>query len=458
MLARSRIRAREGFIATRWVCALVLTAMLTSVPRVASAVPSFANQTGLPCAQCHVTAFGPALTEYGRQFKLNAYTFQRTDGGLKIPLAATVVAAYDSPSKSAPTPAPFSDSEDFVVQDASLFLAGRLADHFGAFLKGTYDGVGKNAAWDNMDLRYARTLQLSGHAVVAGIDLNNDPTVQDLWNSTPVWSFPYVVSELVPTPSAGPLIRGLLAQSVLGASGYAMIDNRLYLELGAYRGVSAKWLADLGDAGGSTHLSGAAPYGRATLQHQWGSHYFAVGAFGLGVTQRPYGTTSDSDRYNDYGLDSTYQFTDGGQHSVDVHLTWIHEDRDLDASFATEHSAAIANNLDTVLADLSYAIRQTWVASAGVFDTNGSTNRVLFAPAPVFGSASGSPASRGYTLQLECVPFGKADSFASPWVNVRVGLQYIGYLRFNGGSSNYDGFGRTASDNNSLFAFIWLAI
>ena len=55
------------------------------------------------------------------------------------------------------------------------------------------------------------------------------------------------------------------------------------------------------------------------------------------------------------------------------------------------------------------------------------------------------------------MPFGKAGSFASPWVNVRLGLQYTAYQRFNGGSSNYDGFGRSASDNNALFGFIWLA-
>ena len=31
------------------------------------------------------------------------------------------------------------------------------------------------------------------------------------------------------------------------------------------------------------------------------------------------------------------------------------------------------------------------------------------------------------------------------------------YLRFNGGTSNYDGFGRSASQNNSLFLFSWMA-
>jgi hypothetical protein len=40
-------------------------------------------------------------------------------------------------------------------------------------------------------------------------------------------------------------------------------------------------------------------------------------------------------------------------------------------------------------------------------------------------------------------------------MNVRLGLQYTGYLKFNGGSSNYDGSGRSASQNNSLFLYYW---
>jgi hypothetical protein len=58
---------------------------------------------------------------------------------------------------------------------------------------------------------------------------------------------------------------------------------------------------------------------------------------------------------------------------------------------------------------------------------------------------------------LEWIPFGKMGSFASPWVNLRMGLQYTGYWRFNGGSTNYDGFGRSASDNNTVFLYTWLA-
>src|SRR5215475_1039957 len=56
------------------VCAIGILLALTAEP--ASALPSFARQTGQPCGTCH-TDF-PALTPYGRRFKLLGYT---TGGG-----------------------------------------------------------------------------------------------------------------------------------------------------------------------------------------------------------------------------------------------------------------------------------------------------------------------------------------------------------------------------------------
>src|SRR5690348_14888179 len=154
------------------------------LPRIAAAVPSFATQTGLPCAQCHVMAFGPQLTEYGRQFKLNGYTFEKP-GAVKIPLDVTVTGGYSNLSKGAPTPSPFSDAENLALQQVSVYFAGRISDHLGAFVKGTYDNIFDTKTWDNLDIRYARTVTLGGHSTVLGVDVNNNPSVQDLWGSLP---------------------------------------------------------------------------------------------------------------------------------------------------------------------------------------------------------------------------------------------------------------------------------
>ena len=77
--------------ATRWaLVVLVLVRALTVCPD-ALALPSFARQTGMPCSQCHTLSFGPALTAYGRQFKLNAYSWG--DGEHPMPLALMVAIA-----------------------------------------------------------------------------------------------------------------------------------------------------------------------------------------------------------------------------------------------------------------------------------------------------------------------------------------------------------------------------
>ena len=102
MILQSNVRTGHKDAAIS-IFAFALLAVLVAWPRAASAVPSFATQTGLPCAQCHVMAFGPQLTEYGRQFKLNGYTFAKQDG-LKIPLSATATVGYTSLNKEAPMP------------------------------------------------------------------------------------------------------------------------------------------------------------------------------------------------------------------------------------------------------------------------------------------------------------------------------------------------------------------
>jgi hypothetical protein len=443
--------------AANWMLVFVLAGMFVGLPRIASAVPSFATQTGLPCAQCHVMAFGPQLTEYGRQFKLNGYTFEKP-GGLKIPLDVTLNGGYSNVNKAAPTPSPYSDKENLALQSVSVFFAGRLSDHMGAFVKATHDDIFGNTSWDTLDVRYARTVSFSGHSAILGVDVNNDPSAQDLWSSLPVYSFPYVGSELVPFAGNAPILHFQLGNRVLGGSIYSMIDNHLYAELGFYKGVSNKWLENLGGGSGSSpNIVGAAPYARISLQQQKGPHYFRVGLVGFGVKQQPFTNTAETNHYTDYGIDGSYQFNIGAPHAIDAHASFIHENRKLDASFATGGSDSTSNSLNSFEADVSYILRQTWTASLGVFDTSGTTNHLMFPPGEVYGSATGSPDTRGYTVQLEWVPFGKFGSLANPWVNLRVGVQYTGYWRFNGGSANYDGFGRSASDNNSLFVFTWLA-
>jgi hypothetical protein len=65
----------------------------------------------------------------------------------------------------------------------------------------------------------------------------------------------------------------------------------------------------------------------------------------------------------------------------------------------------------------------------------------------VTGNLSGNPATRGWTGEV----------FWTPVQYLRVGMQYTTFSKFNGSSSNYDGFGRNARDNNTLFLYLWAA-
>ena len=437
---------------------LLLCLALLAFPERARAVPSFARQTGFPCSQCHTLSFGPALTAYGREFKLNGYTFGA--GEHPLPLALMMQGGFSRSAAAQPgSPAAhFADNDNLSVDQLSLFLATRLSDHIGVFAQATYSGDARHFNWDNTDIRYARTLSVAGTEAVVGVSVNNNPAVQDLWNSTPAWGYPYITSPLVPRGSTGPVINGTLAQLVVGATAYTLIDGHLYLEAGAYRGLSDRWLDNLGlYPANNAHVQGGAPYWRAAWQASADDHYFSFGTFGLDVTMRPDASAPATNRYTDAALDATYQYTPQAPGAIVVNASLIHERQQLGASFASGAADSPTNHLDALEIDASFVWRQTWSAGIGLFDVSGGRDLARYAPAPLSGSLAGSPDTRGCTVQLEYVPFGKIDSWLRPWVNVRIGLQYTAYARFNGGTTNYDGFGRSASGNDSLFVFAWLA-
>jgi hypothetical protein len=398
------------------------------------------------------------LTEYGREFKLNGYTWG--DGDHPMPLALMVQGGFSHSDAPLPEPAAahFSTNDNFSVDQVSLFYGGRLTEHLGAFAQVTYSGEDRNTSWDNMDVRYARAVTVAGTDAVVGLSLNNNPTVQDLWNSTPAWGFPYISSPLMPSPTAATLIEGGLAQTVLGVTAYTMIHKHLYLEGGVYRNLSDRWLRNVGlTADDNPHMRGVAPYWRLAYQVDNDPRYFSLGVFGMTARFQPDPTVSDRNRYTDLGFDAVYQYTNQNQSSLTVQASYIRENQDLTATFNAGGSDRTTERLNTFRMDASFVYLQTWGVSGGIFDINGSADATLYPPGEVSGNFNGSPDSRGYVVQLDYVPFGKMMSWARPWVNLRVGLQYTGYLRFNGGATDYDGSGRSARQNNSLFLFYWMA-
>jgi len=432
--------------------------------RPAAAVPAFAEQTGQSCKSCHVGAFGPQLTPFGREFKLRGYTLRTKD--FNIPLSAMAVASYVHTNKAQDEP-PTDHSKtnnNLSFDEGSIFLAGGLGSHFGGFAQVTYSGADRAWAWDNLDLRAVNTAKIGGKELVYGLSLNNNPTIQDSWNTLPGWGFPYTDSEFAPGPESAPLIAGGLGQAALGLSAYAWYDSHLYLEAGGYSSLSEGTLSWLGsDPFDPGKIHGIAPYGRVAYQMDLGGGTFEGGAFALNAAVFPGRdrSTGETDRYTDLGLDASW-IKPLKSDTLTVIGRYTHEKRTLNATcllgMQTEEIATVPlsqcadSKLNELRIDGSYYWRDTIGATIGAFSLTGSSNPFIYPDNRTF-----KPNSSGLLFQIDGTPFGRGKSPLGPRINMRVGIQYTVYTKFDGAKNNFDNTGRNASDNNTLRVFTWLA-
>lgn len=423
-----------------------------------AAVPSYARQTGQECAACHVGGFGPQLTPYGIKFKLGGYT--DTGGeGRQIPLSAMVVASMTHMDKDASEkPAKhYSPNNNVSLQEVSAFVAGRFSDNVGAFAQFTYGEPDRQVAFDNIDIRAVEALQLWGKDTIVGISLNNNPAVQDAFGAGPAWRFPYTGSELAVAPEAGPMVAGGLEMQVVGTTAYAFFDNQWYAEAGAYMPLGTNTL-DFMDITPGDKLTSPAPYWRLAYFKDLHKQAFNVGVFGFHPHILPGRVRGPSDKYDDVGVDASYQWLGTRQHVFALNGSYIHEDRSFDASFPAGDVSKHSGSLNSINLGASYHYAKTYGLTLGFFDVSGNSDTALYNSGEAdVGSIRALPDSQGFTLQADYTPWGKEDSWGAPWANLRLGLQYTAYTHFNGRGSNYDGLGRDAGDNNTLFSFIWLA-
>lgn len=413
----------------------------------AFAVPSYSTQTGQPCSSCHVGAYGPQLTAFGRNFKLGGYA-DSNGGDHFLPLSVMVESSFTHTNASQPSNAApgFGPNNNFAMDQASFFYAGRIAPEFGAFIQTTYDGIGHVFTWDNTDVRYAHRGSVFGDDFTYGVTVNNNPTVQDLWNSAPAWGFPYAASGLAPTPAASSLLDGGLSQQVMGAGVYGMWNDLVYMEITGYHQLSQNIRSALGvaDVYGSDTFDGVIPYWRLALQHDFGDHYVELGTLGLNARRLPAGDGSAGvDNITDTAMDANYQWTGDPDNLISAHAILINEHLNLGASQALSGTNA-SDNLETFRTDLSYSYQNTYTPSVQYFSTWGSNDTALW------GTANGSPNSQGFIAEIAYVPFGKPDSPVS-WFNGRLALQYVAYTEFDGMTSH-------ASDNNTIYLNLWLSL
>lgn len=427
----------------------------------AIAVPSFARQTGQSCAACHAGGQFPELTPFGRAFKLTGYTLgERTN-----PLAVMAVASATTTQKNDAGGGSVQSKLDgqAILDFASLFLAGKVSDHIGGLAQYTYsfydsqdsstgNWKGRLAA-DNLDVRYADHLNDGRRDLIWGITVHNNPTVQDAWNSSPAWGYPYVSTTQGAFGSlpASTLLEGGLAQHVAGVGGYAYLNGSLYGELTAYTTAKGNLsFLSYGNQPGDPdnpllHLDGNSLYWRLAYTKDWGAHNLMVGALGMearvfqndSTTYLPL-TGIGSTHYQDVGLDAQYQYL-ADPHTVTAHFRTVHERIDDASGQAYSDGPA---TLNSSMAKVSYVYREQYGASLAYTTVSGSADATAY--------SSGTqlvPDSERWTPEL----------FWLPSQNVRLGAQFNVFTRYLGASSNYDGAGRNASDNNTTYLYAWLA-
>ena len=456
-----------------WLVATFLLVLLALAFgwRQARGVPAFYRQTGQNCVACHAGGQFPELTPYGRLFKLTGYTI----GDRALPLSVMgLVSDSDVRSKKGSTDpsADFQKNGSPIFATASAFVAGKITDNTGAFLQVTYDNYASQSSdgsfkghtsADNMDIRYADRSVDEHHDFIWGVSANNNPSVSDPWNSAPAW-MQYVP---VPSPTSSAFIDGnapytgfASGGNIAGVTGYFFWDQLIYAEIGGYgsaRGIASFMSAGVADEE-KTRLKGTNPYWRLALNHAWGAHNIMVGVSGMtaDVYDDPLDTSDPHSvhRFRDVGLDGQYQYL-LDPHTVTVQLAYMHDTHHVPDFLAGQPGSDVDGNplpatnahdtTNVFRAKGSYVYEATYGASFAFFNQTGTTDSALYDPTPVFGNISGNPGIRGWTSEV----------FWTPVQYLRIGLQYTAYDRYNGASHNYDGSGRNASANDSLFLYFW---
>lgn len=457
----------------------------------AQALPSFARQTGQPCGSCHTDFSG--LTPYGRRFKIGGYTAgggayrtalfpssnDSSSGDEKKrwvpPISMMSIVGFTNTQADQPPPTdPYKPNNNVVVDPTSFFWGGAITDHVGAFAQLTFaaspptasignDPYVHNWTWDNTDIRYADSTKVGNLDVTYGITANNGPTVQDPWNTTPAWAFPYAASTVAPTPAAGTIINGTFAAHVASVGAYAYFDDTLYLELSAYRTLDASIQNDLGtDPFSAPGTFDFAPYWRVAFEPHWGNNWLEIGTFGMSADIHPWAsppsapvtgpvttaTFPQTDKYTDIGVDSQYQYQ-GENYWFTLRGSYVHEYQTLDAGFPVGASANPTDTLNEVrgYASLAYGSDNRIVLTGQYFNTWGSPDAGLYGTL-----ASGfSPDSNGWIAEIAYIPFISSVAPGWPWSNARIGLQYTWYDKFDGTSVG-------AASNNTLYLYLWLAM
>jgi len=135
---------------------------------------------------------------------------------------------------------------------------------------------------------------------------------------------------------------------------------------------------------------------------------------------------------------------------------YTRDNMSMSASQGAGYSSNSSNHLNNTMLMGMWTYKQTYNVTFGWNYMTGSSDMMLYngnggGVNPITGTANGSPNTNSFLVELDYIPFGKGTFVSDPYVNLRLSLQYCAYTQFNGASNNYDGNGRSAEANNTLY-------
>ena len=445
-------------------------------------LPTFSQQAQMACSACHLN-FGE-LTPVGRKFKLMGYARGNRVNPLSVngTVSLTKISNTDSsidPSVSLPK------NGKVLPEELNVFMAGKLTEQIGGNVKITVNAinttplfstsgvqtgtrVGKDVFLDNSEIRFAQSAQMNSVPLVWGLTLNNAPSTQDLWSTTPGHGFPYRTSSLLNAWGLGQfgptamMDNGMNSQ-VLGVGMFAMLNDVWYGEFTSYHGSKTTIPAlEVATANNAVSTSNN-PYWRLAWNPVEGPHSWMIGTFGMvsRLSRDRLVTGSSSGKYTDIGLDAQYQFITPS-HSWSAQVSLIQEKVDWSARAVGTNHDAQTTTLNNLKAKLTYDFARTYGATWFGFSSNGSTDSLYWAynsnPSVTTGACNQNSSLLAY-CSSNGMPNTAGQGFEfyySPIPQLRINLQQTYYRSFLGGRTfidNTSGNSRSASDNNLTYLY-----
>jgi hypothetical protein len=457
----------------------------------AQALPLFSRQTGQNCVACHAGGQYPELTPYGRYFKLTAYTLgKRTD----IPVSIQFVGGAATSTNGNNGTGQVNQSGKLEPNYLFLNVGGKITDNIGAFSQWYYaidEQVSGNGnipnqnqfAADIQDWRYADHYVGDSTDTIKdfiwGASLNNFAGSTDVWNSSPMWMYPYMGSTRNYSTYGLPFNTRLSAYTVHnpGYGVYGYVNRNFYGEVNLYQSGGSgplSWMtypqSNSNPNNPPVYLQGLNPYFRFAYQSdEHAGHNWMIGFLGANINQysscNTVANSASNDiyrgvapncsgpvnspalsagtvKYQDRAIDSQYQYL-MDPHTVTAQLRYTKENISDPMGILYSNPN---NKTNSFMSKVSYVYNATYGAAIGFQNITGTAD-----------SYYGTNQATGATLNPNSTVWIPSIWY-QPLQNMRLTYQYTAFTKYNGGTINYNGSGTNASANNASWLYLWLAM